>query len=141
MGAQELSSRVSDRGIVVNSCHPGLVETEFSDNMLDFIKSKAGDQIAAFFKEYLLPKGGRGAWTAQDAALTQVFLAVSPTIRTNKITGKYFHPIARENVPDRHAFNKTLQLGLWDLSAEIIATHRSLIRLAILLAWFCLALI
>ena len=61
--------------------------------------------------------GGR---RAEDAALTQVFLAVS-TIRRNMV--KYFHTVARENVPDRHALNKTLQQGLWDLSAEIIATH------------------
>ena len=29
--AQDLSSRVSDKGIVVNSCHPGLVETVVFD--------------------------------------------------------------------------------------------------------------
>lgn len=121
--AQELASRVADKGIVVNSCHPGNVETEVSGNTLDFIKSKAGEQVAAFIKENLLPRGGRGVWRAEDGALTQVFLAVSPTVRTNKITGKYFHPVARETVPDLHAFNKTLQQALWDLSAEVVATH------------------
>lgn len=36
------------------------------------------------------------SWTGNDASLTQIFTAVGKKVKDEKITGKYFHPIARE---------------------------------------------
>jgi len=49
--------------------------------------------------------------------------AVAPAILENKVTGKYYHPIARETVPDPHARNPELQARLWKMSEEFVATH------------------
>jgi len=37
-----------------------------------------------------------------------------------KITGKNFHPIAREQEPSKDAHNRTLQKGLWDLTESVL---------------------
>ena len=36
------------------------------------------------------------AWTGSDASLTHIFAAVSKKLIEERITGKFFHPIARE---------------------------------------------
>ena len=41
------------------------------------------------------------SWTGSDAALTQIFTAVGKKVKDEKITGKYFHPIAREVCSNR----------------------------------------
>ena len=71
----------------------------------------------------VMPKGGRGAWTASDASLTQIYAAVAPAVLKNKVSGKYFHPIARETVPDPHAANRSLQAHLWKLTEDFLAKH------------------
>lgn len=35
-------------------------------------------------------------WSPNDASLTQIYTAVGNKIINGKVTGKYFHPIARE---------------------------------------------
>ena len=71
----------------------------------------------------MLRTSQRFVWHPKDAALTQVYAAVSDDIRKGGVTGKYFHPIARLNEkPDPHTFNKTLQHRLWELSVDITQT-------------------
>jgi hypothetical protein len=51
----------------------------------------------------------------------QVYTAVGPALLAAKTTGKYFHPIARETLPDRvHATNAKLQKDLWAFSEATV---------------------
>ena len=114
--AQELAERYGSSGILANSVHPGVVTTAnqkrnirrtwgmFSEGVLEGIEA----MIASM------------SWTAHDAALTQVYLAVAKEVRENKISGRYYHPQARETLPHSHAQNKTLQHHLWDLSEAVL---------------------
>ena len=62
---------------------------QFLEKLEPFL-GKTGCQI--FDKNILAPL----SWTGSDASLTQIYAAVGEKLITNKTTGKYFHPIARE---------------------------------------------
>ena len=96
--AQELAERVKENGILVNCIHPGGVDTELARHFLDLVTKYLGEAASRFFAEHVMPKGGM--WTPRDASFTQVFAAVSPSLKAKKVSGKYFHPIARETTPD-----------------------------------------
>eukprot|EP00927_Polykrikos_kofoidii_P053179 TRINITY_DN4743_c0_g1_i1.p1 TRINITY_DN4743_c0_g1~~TRINITY_DN4743_c0_g1_i1.p1 ORF type:complete len:372 (-),score=45.22 TRINITY_DN4743_c0_g1_i1:324-1439(-) len=116
--AQELSERVKAKGILVNSIHPGGVDTELGRHMLAPI-SRFSPRAAQALRNQL----SGFVWHPREASLTQLFAAVGPKLRDGKITGKYFHPIARENRPDLHAFNMTLQKNLWSMTEQFIESH------------------
>jgi len=82
--AQELAARLNSSGVLVNAVHPGFAQTRslrYSSSWLEkLLQDNAG-------------------WHPRDAAWSQVCLAVAPAILEQKVTGKYFHPIAREAVP------------------------------------------
>ena len=63
------------------------------------------------------------SWTSDVAALTQIYAAVGEPLKAQKITGKYFHPIARLTETTGHSQNKTLQTALWDVTEDFIATR------------------
>ena len=44
-------------------------------------------------------------------------------MRKKKITGKYYHPIARLTTPDEHTQNVTLQENLWATTEELVKAH------------------
>lgn len=117
--AQELAERVASKNILVNSVHPGGVATELSKHLVAKVREVVGEGMAKSLKELL----DSAAWKPSDAALTQVYTSIGSKIREQKITGKYFHPIARENAPDPHARNKTLQKRLWQMTEEFISKH------------------
>jgi len=124
--AQELAVRVKAKNILVNSLHPGYVDTELIRHVVSQFKVVFGDRIGDFLYEYVFPRAGRGLWSPEQAALTQVYCAVSKDIRAKKITGKYFHPIARQAQPDKlHASNVTLQKKFWELSEQVIKSKTS----------------
>jgi len=118
---QELSKRLKDKGILVNIVHPGVVETEIGRHVHATLEQYVGSTIRRFLEDYLLPNSNRGLWHPKTAALTQVYAAVGEKLRKGQTTGKYFHPIARETKPHLHAFNRTLQTGLWDVTEAFIA--------------------
>mmetsp|Transcript_11134 Transcript_11134/g.12754 ORF Transcript_11134/g.12754 Transcript_11134/m.12754 type:complete len:375 (+) Transcript_11134:169-1293(+) len=118
--AQELAERYKSKNILVNSVHPGGVDTELARHIVDDMDRLFGiDSISKFVKSIL----ERLMWTPEDASLTQIYAAVSDGIRKKKVTGKYFHPIARETVPDPHTRNKKMQKHLWKITEEFIAKH------------------
>lgn len=118
--AQELAKRLKDKNILVNSCHPGGVDTELGRHIQTKMQGIFGSTFAKQLKVFVAENV---VWHPKDAALTQIYLAVGPALRKQKITGKYFHPIARETKPDLHSFNQSLQSQLWELSEAFIAAH------------------
>jgi len=111
--AQELSDRVKSDNILVNSVHPGFVETELLRHVHDTLSS-ISPKLSSLYLDLMT----KVAWHPREAALTQIYASIGPDLKQNKITGKYFHPIARLNEPDPHARNMTLQKGLWSLTEE-----------------------
>jgi len=116
--AQELAGRLQDKGILVNSAHPGAVDTELGRHIQAVIS-----KFSPYLAEKLLSLVAEIVWHPRDAAFTQLFLSVGPSLRKQKITGKYFHPIARQTQPDAHAFNASLQKHLWSLTESFIEAH------------------
>ena len=120
---QELAERLIGENVLVNSIHPGGVDTELGRHITDVIERALGKDVAAFVHNNVAPRAGRGAWDPADAALTQIYAAVGPSLKQQRITGKYFHPVARLTTPDPHAHNKTLQKFLWQLTEKFIEEH------------------
>lgn len=123
--AQELAERLRPSGILVNSVHPGGVDTSLTDHIIESL-NVSQPALAGLLHRYGVIKNLRAyvasnLWSAKDGALTQVYAAVSPEIINKRVHGKYFHPVAREAVPCRiHATNATLQKALWQLTEEVI---------------------
>lgn len=120
--AQELSGRLAHRGILVNSLHPGVVRTQMASSYLDMKLYFLPNALRAAITGLILSKA---MWDPRDAALTVVFAAASEHVLKNGVTGKYFHPIARETNPDsKFAKNKSLQVGLWAMSENYFIQSR-----------------
>ena len=61
-------------------------------------------------------------WDSDTASLTQIYTSVGPSLLKEKISGQYFHPIARQTKPHSvFGFDTKLQKGLWVLSEEVVA--------------------
>ena len=114
--AQELAERYAADGIIANSVHPGVVTTANQKRNVRRTWGMFPKSIVEMIEQGIASM----SWTARDASITQVYLAVGKKIRDEKITGRYYHPQARETLPHSHAQNKTLQKHLWTLSEEII---------------------
>lgn len=113
---QELAERLSGDEVYPNAVNPGVVYTNilnpwFDANLgplgLDFV-SKIADAIIHLV-----------AYSPEEAALSQVYLAVSPNVEKLNIRGKHFDPIATETDSHPHCKNKTLQKGLWEFSEKL----------------------
>ncbi|KAJ1639197.1 hypothetical protein T492DRAFT_856959 [Pavlovales sp. CCMP2436] len=117
--AQELATRLESSNVLVNAIHPGMVTTNLSHSLLPWVRTHIGDALVDFVKS----KSELAGWHPADAALTQLYTAVSPNLKASRTTGKYFHPIARETKPDPHTFNATLQRGLCELSEAFLLAH------------------
>jgi NAD(P)-dependent dehydrogenase (short-subunit alcohol dehydrogenase family) len=123
--AQELALRLRPFGILVNSVHPGGVDTNVGDRLTAEFQT-ANPSVAGVLHRFGLVRRFKDMlkfllWNQKDAALTQVYAAVSPEVISKRIHGKYFHPIAREAIPcPVHATNATLQKGLWDFTEEVL---------------------
>lgn len=123
--AQELAERVKGSNILVNSIHPGGVDTELIRHAFDAINSIPGAQAVGLTK-VVGQLMTMLTWHPRDAALTQLYAAVGPVLKKRRITGKYFHPIARLTPPDHHASGeagKKLQKRLWKMTEDFIASH------------------
>lgn len=105
----ELSRRLKDTHITVNSLHPGVVRTRFGES---------GSPIFRFLVKisrwvYLSPANG---------AETSVYLATSPDVAN--ISGKYF--IKKKTVQSsKESYNVKLAQRLWDVSAELTGCQRT----------------
>ncbi|KAG2172687.1 hypothetical protein INT43_000034, partial [Umbelopsis isabellina] len=104
---RELAQRLEKKNVknlYVNSCHPGVVDTEIA-------------RYATFpFKQII-------DWmkiNPQDGALTQLYLSTSPEIEKKDIRGKYYVPFASEATPQSHSTSQKNQTELWDYTEKIL---------------------
>ena len=120
--AQEVADRVRDAPVFANSLHPGAVRTELWDNMMSTLpKIESTDARLLQFVQLLLEYFKPSMWTAEEGALTQVYLAAADEVRERNIRGRYFHPQALEVIPSRRfAPNRTLQKALWAFTEKLI---------------------
>jgi NAD(P)-dependent dehydrogenase (short-subunit alcohol dehydrogenase family) len=123
--AQQQAERLKPYNVLVNALHPGVVDTELARYVGERIYAAFPSGVDLLNQFGLVQKirtfVASLIWSPKDAALTQVYAAVSPDILSKHITGKYFHPIARETLPDRvHATNTTLQKQFWDFTQEVL---------------------
>lgn len=120
--AQEAASRLRRSNVYANSCHPGVVATEFMSNAKSAADPALFQSMQLQFMLWFASKIQPAMWTSEDGALTQVYLASSPDVATRDIRGRYFHPQAQEVVPHRqHCANATLQKRLWTFTEGLIA--------------------
>ncbi len=105
---RELASRLVDRGITVNCCHPGAVATNMGvDRDTGF-----GKTITGILKPFFL--------TPAEGARTAIFLATDDSVKN--VTGEYFYKckIARSS---RRSKDMWLAKRLFDLSEELVGRH------------------
>lgn len=117
--ANELSTRLGDgkENIFVNSLHPGGVATDLSrhveERVSQFLPRVAVDALMGIMTSVV--------WSPDEAAFTQLYTSVSPDIVQKRITGKYFHPIAKMHPPSSQATDIFAQKALWDFTDQILA--------------------
>lgn len=114
--AQELSERVRDKGVYVNSIHPGGVKGNLTRHVLNYNAGSATmKNVDDFFQNIFY-------WDIETAALTTLYPLVSPEIeKGDGVHGQYFVPVARQMSTCEHARNATLQKELWRFSEELLA--------------------
>ena len=122
---QELSKRVQSQNILVNAVHPGAVSTELGRHMLARLSTNCGvfaPAVDVLVKKVLKPLiFEQLLWNPDDGALTQVFAAFAPRVFSERISGNYFHPVARETPVDPLAADSHMQTQLWELSEQLTA--------------------
>jgi NAD(P)-dependent dehydrogenase (short-subunit alcohol dehydrogenase family) len=109
--AKTLSSKMEGSGVVVNSCHPGVVQTEL------------GKYINKNLRKYFIkPILGPFFKSPTEGAQTQICLAVDPDLEN--VSGKYFTN-CKEKSPTRAAKNEETAEWLWKKSVEIVGLENS----------------
>ena len=86
-----LARRLANERVYVNVAHPGLVATEIgrsSKDMMGTVGDKAGQLLNAVM-----------GYSAEEGALTQLYLATSPDNENRDVRGRYFILIANEIQP------------------------------------------
>jgi retinol dehydrogenase 12 len=104
---QELSRRLNGTGVTVNSCHPGIVQTELGRHMVKiaWIRPIYKKLCAPFFK------------TPFEGAQTQIKLALDPDLV--KVTGKYYSD-CEEDITSDAARNADNARWLWNESVRVL---------------------
>lgn len=103
--AKELSRRLKNSGVTVNSCHPGIVQTELGRHMHSWIRPVYRKILKPFYK------------SIHEGAQTQIRLAVDPELAN--VTGKYFCD-CEEQEPSKAARDDKSALWLWETSTKLI---------------------
>jgi WW domain-containing oxidoreductase len=106
--AKELSRRLNDRGIAVNSLHPGAVGGTNLQRSLSFPFNLIMPVASLFMKS--IPQG----------AATQVFLAASPL--ANAVAGEYWAD-CKVAKGSKYLADSQMARRLWTVSEEIVASH------------------
>jgi len=110
--AQALAKRYQDKGILSVSCHPGNVDTEFSNEFQKnhpIASTLAAPLLWLLLAVYLM--------TPEQGATTSLFLASSDKV-TFKDNGKYYIPYGVQKEPGKWARVADLPDKLWDWTEE-----------------------
>jgi len=98
--------------IHVNACHPGAVDTFLWDK---------GEAMPSFVVDFVNYLRKNVMWTAEEGALTQLYLGVATDeLVAKNIRGKYYHPQAQE-VVNPLSLDEKLQKELWEFSDTLVA--------------------
>lgn len=118
--ARELQDRFDklNKNVYVNSAHPGLVATPMSDRVVDSVDKWLFFGMSNVFLD-VYERFVRFHWfTAEDGALTQLYLASSPEVVQKNLKGDYFIPHGVRTTPHRWARNRYMQRELWKWSED-----------------------
>jgi NAD(P)-dependent dehydrogenase (short-subunit alcohol dehydrogenase family) len=110
---QEFAVREMDNRVYCNIIHPGMVATNLSHLLKEYV---TGFGVPASWYQFGFDLHKYFVFDPKTAALTQLYTAVSPEIVDKQITGKLFFPIADEvdaMSVQPAATNVSLQQGLW----------------------------
>ncbi|KAG1457017.1 hypothetical protein G6F46_007152 [Rhizopus delemar] len=107
---RELSKRLESKGVTkvyANCNHPGIVRTQLFRHVYSI--GSIMDRIRDFF-----------SISAEDGALTQLYLATSPEIEEKNIKGQYYVPLGAPSTPKGIAASDEHLLELWDFTENLI---------------------
>lgn len=107
--ARGFDKRYGDK-IIINSLHPGWVNTELYGHM----KSSTFSSFAQHVNSLL-------ALTPLQGALTALYVATSPDIVKNDWRARYFAPIAYLEKPSKQGVSDVLSEKLWTMSESLIS--------------------
>ncbi len=108
-----LTKRLGENSnIYANAVHPGAVDTAIWDK---------NEMIPAFIMNFLNYLRKNAMWTAEEGALTQLYLGVAvDKLADHNIRGKYFHPQAQE-ILNPYSLDEKVQKKLWEFSDELVS--------------------
>jgi retinol dehydrogenase-12 len=107
-------------GVLSNALHPGVVNTGIWENTGPILRKNLPAPVASLLLWMFDGVRTSLMWESDEGALTQIYLAASTDVLKKKITGKYFHPIAKEMVPNPLAVDETLLKEFWNFSEAIL---------------------
>lgn len=121
--AQELASQLQHTPILVNSLHPGDVDTGTSPAF----HSTETEMVRNVFSWF----SGLATWwydrvkpftrlTPYEGSLTTLYVATSPEIKKQDLRGRYFVPIAKLGEAKGLAKDSKRQKDVWDLSERLL---------------------
>lgn len=103
--ARHLSKKLNGTRVTVNSCHPGIVQTELGRHMKSWLRP--------IYRKVLMPLYK----TPFEGAQTQIRLAVDPELEN--VTGKYFADCA-EAKTSKSACDDETAAWLWTQSTQLV---------------------
>jgi len=114
--SNELSRKLISKEVYVNSLNPGVVVTNISQHWNLPFSHEVKDKLQNILQ-------GKIMWESDVACLTQVGLAVSPSVFQQHITGQFFVPIFRKHHPNNYALNETLAKLSWESTEKAIKSR------------------
>ncbi|KAL7747219.1 hypothetical protein RI367_007430 [Sorochytrium milnesiophthora] len=100
--------------LMINSVHPGFVDTELQRSM--------GDTYGGFIATAVAASTSLFAISPENGARASLCVATSPEIEEKRVTGQYFVPYGKLSKATKLGTDTKLQERLWDMS---IATVRA----------------
>jgi len=127
--AQKLAKRLPSDQVLVNSCHPGVVNTNIYEPVFAALKAREKQHpafapvfrgLSWLFERFIASV----SFTPKDGARTQVWLAASPSVKEQRVTGKYFHPHMVEvnvsSTASRVIDGVLIEDGLWSFTESLL---------------------
>jgi len=115
--SNQIAKQMQKRKIPIfsNTVSPGLVKTEMAIKVQKDIKAIYGDLSGAILDYFI----NNLAWRPEEGCLSSLYLAVSPDIAREKITGKYFQPIGAQVKPNDLVTEHNSEI-LWNFSVDLL---------------------